>query len=83
MDVQDINDNAPIFEHDTYGASVLESDAVKTKVSRCDGFKINLDMFQKQFFLMTSLISKTGISFLFSEKLFRLKNWSINFIIIR
>lgn len=49
VDVQDINDNAPIFEHDTYSASVLESDAVKTKVSRCDGLR-NLDMFQKQFF---------------------------------
>lgn len=32
VDVQDINDNSPVFEHDTYTANVLESDAVKTKV---------------------------------------------------
>lgn len=32
VDVQDVNDNAPVFEHDTYSASVLESDPVKTKV---------------------------------------------------
>ncbi|CAH0714682.1 unnamed protein product, partial [Brenthis ino] len=32
VDVQDVNDNAPVFEHDTYSANVLESDAVKTKI---------------------------------------------------
>ncbi|CAG9579028.1 unnamed protein product [Danaus chrysippus] len=32
VDVQDINDNSPVFEHDTYTANVLESDAVKTKI---------------------------------------------------
>ncbi|CAH2108614.1 unnamed protein product [Euphydryas editha] len=32
VDVQDVNDNAPIFEHDTYSANVLESEAVKTKI---------------------------------------------------
>ncbi|XP_039751307.1 protein dachsous [Pararge aegeria] len=32
VDVQDVNDNAPVFEHDTYSANVLESDTVKTKI---------------------------------------------------
>ncbi|KAL0831595.1 hypothetical protein ABMA28_002378 [Loxostege sticticalis] len=32
VDVQDVNDNPPIFEHDSYSASVLESEAVNTKI---------------------------------------------------
>ncbi|XP_013178590.1 PREDICTED: protein dachsous [Papilio xuthus] len=32
VDVQDVNDNAPVFEHDTYSANVLESEAVKSKI---------------------------------------------------
>lgn len=33
VDVQDVNDNPPVFEHDSYVASVLESEPVNTKVS--------------------------------------------------
>lgn len=33
VDVQDVNDNAPVFEHDSYNANILESEAVNTKVS--------------------------------------------------
>ncbi|XP_050347268.1 protein dachsous isoform X2 [Nymphalis io] len=32
VDVQDVNDNAPIFEHETYSTNVLESDAVNSKI---------------------------------------------------
>ncbi|CAG4999572.1 unnamed protein product [Parnassius apollo] len=32
VDVQDVNDNAPVFEHDSYSANVLESEAVKAKI---------------------------------------------------
>ncbi|KAM3963659.1 dachsous cadherin-related 1 [Aphomia sociella] len=32
VDVQDVNDNPPVFEHDAYTANVLESEAVNTKV---------------------------------------------------
>jgi protocadherin-16/23 len=32
VDVQDINDNPPVFENDAYSANVLESEAVNTKV---------------------------------------------------
>lgn len=32
VDVQDVNDNPPVFEHDAYSASVLESEALNTKV---------------------------------------------------
>lgn len=32
VEVQDVNDNPPIFEHDAYTANVLESEAVNTKV---------------------------------------------------
>ncbi|CAH3873347.1 unnamed protein product [Pieris brassicae] len=32
VDVQDVNDNPPVFEHDTYSANVLESDAINTKI---------------------------------------------------
>lgn len=39
VDVQDVNDNAPVFEHDTYSANVLESEAVKTKVSKEQRFQ--------------------------------------------
>lgn len=33
VDVQDVNDNPPVFEHDTYSANVLESEAINTKVN--------------------------------------------------
>lgn len=32
VDVQDVNDNPPVFEHESYSANVLESEAVNTKV---------------------------------------------------
>ncbi|XP_053612955.1 protein dachsous isoform X2 [Plodia interpunctella] len=32
VDVQDVNDNPPIFEHDSYTANVLESEAINTKI---------------------------------------------------
>ncbi|KAG7305903.1 hypothetical protein JYU34_008455 [Plutella xylostella] len=32
VDVQDVNDNAPVFEHDSYNANILESEAVNTKI---------------------------------------------------
>ncbi|XP_060803701.1 protein dachsous [Amyelois transitella] len=32
VDVQDVNDNPPIFEHDSYTANVLESEALNTKI---------------------------------------------------
>lgn len=32
VDVQDVNDNHPVFEHESYSANVLESEAVNTKV---------------------------------------------------
>ncbi|CAH2077043.1 unnamed protein product, partial [Iphiclides podalirius] len=32
VDVQDVNDNAPVFEHDSYSANVLESEVVKAKI---------------------------------------------------
>ncbi|KAL4710602.1 hypothetical protein ACJJTC_003238 [Scirpophaga incertulas] len=32
VDVQDVNDNPPMFEHDAYSASVLESEVVNTKI---------------------------------------------------
>lgn len=38
VDVQDFNDNPPVFEHDSYAANVLESEAVSTKVCRCKIF---------------------------------------------
>ncbi|XP_063535719.1 protein dachsous [Cydia strobilella] len=32
VDVQDVNDNTPVFEHESYSASVLESEAINTKI---------------------------------------------------
>ncbi|KAJ0175823.1 hypothetical protein K1T71_008982 [Dendrolimus kikuchii] len=32
VDVQDVNDNPPVFEHQSYSANVLESEAVNTKI---------------------------------------------------
>ncbi|CAG9785812.1 unnamed protein product [Diatraea saccharalis] len=32
VDVQDVNDNPPLFEHDAYSSNVLESEAVNTKI---------------------------------------------------
>lgn len=36
VDVQDVNDNPPVFEHQSYSANVLESEAVNTKVIYSD-----------------------------------------------
>lgn len=33
VDVQDVNDNPPVFEHDSYSANVIESEALNSKVS--------------------------------------------------
>ncbi|XP_045495363.1 protein dachsous [Colias croceus] len=32
IDVQDVNDNPPVFEHDTYSANVYESEVVNAKI---------------------------------------------------
>lgn len=32
VDVQDVNDNPPVFEHDSYEANVLESEPINFKV---------------------------------------------------
>ncbi|XP_041987836.1 protein dachsous [Aricia agestis] len=32
VDVQDVNDNPPVFEHSTYSVNVLESESLKTKI---------------------------------------------------
>ncbi|KOB78988.1 Cadherin [Operophtera brumata] len=32
VDVQDVNDNPPIFEHDSYTANVIESEAINAKI---------------------------------------------------
>ncbi|CAK1540749.1 unnamed protein product [Leptosia nina] len=32
IDVQDVNDNPPVFEHDIYTANVLESEPINTKI---------------------------------------------------
>ncbi|KAG6454631.1 hypothetical protein O3G_MSEX008785 [Manduca sexta] len=32
VDVQDVNDNPPVFEHESYSANVLESEAINTKI---------------------------------------------------
>ncbi|XP_022814420.1 protein dachsous [Spodoptera litura] len=32
VDVQDVNDNPPVFEHDSYSANVLESEAINAKI---------------------------------------------------
>ncbi|XP_050668610.1 protein dachsous isoform X2 [Leptidea sinapis] len=32
IDVQDVNDNPPVFEHDTYSTSVLESEVINAKI---------------------------------------------------
>lgn len=33
VDVQDFNDNPPVFEHESYVANVIESEAANAKVS--------------------------------------------------
>lgn len=32
VDVQDVNDNKPVFEHESYSGNVIESEAINTKV---------------------------------------------------